>query len=222
MAENARITWDEAENRKYEYGVSQGVLYPMGSDGSYENGEPWNGLTNITDKPEGAEINEMYADGIYYAGITGAEKYGATIEAFTYPDSFAACDGTAQPIPGMIVGQQERKKFGLSWRSEIGNANTDKLGYKIHVAYGLRASVSEKAHDTVNESPEAGTFSWDANGTPVPMPGYKPTAKLEFDSTKLGAKKMAALEDILYGSASGAATLPSPSEILTKLQAVTD
>ena len=103
MAENARITWDEAENRNYEYGVSQGVLYPMGSDGSYENGEPWNGLTNITDKPEGAEINEMYADGIYYAGITGAEKYGATIEAFTYPDSFAACDGTAQPIPVMIT-----------------------------------------------------------------------------------------------------------------------
>ena len=131
------------------------------------------------------------------------------------------CDGSAQPIPGMYVGQQNRKKFGLSWRSEIGNANTDKLGYKIHVAYGLSASPTEKAYDTVNDSPEANPWSWDAEGTPVPMTGYKPTAKLEFDSTKLGAAKMTALENILYGSTTAASRLPTPNEILTALQAVT-
>lgn len=217
-----RITWDEAENRKYEYGVSQGVLFPMKDDGGYEAGEAWNGLTNITDQPEGADINKMYADGILYAGIRGAEEYHNSIEAFTYPDSFAECDGSAQPIPGMYMGQQLRKKFGLSWRSEIGNANTETLGYKIHIAYGMSASPSEKAHDTVNESPEAQTMSWDAEGTPVPVPGYKPTAKLEFDSTKLGAEKMKALEDLLYGTDSKASSLPTPSEILTALKAVTD
>lgn len=273
MPTYAALTWDEAENRKYEYGVSKGVLYPMRDNGSYAAGVAWNGLTNITDKPEGAEISEMYADGIYYAGIAGAEKYGSTIEAFTYPDEFAQCDGSAQPIPGMYMGQQARKKFGMCWRTEIGNANSEILGYKLHVAYGLRASVAEKAHDTVNESPEAQTMSWDAKGTPVPVPGYKPTAKLEFDSTVLGSAKMAALEALLYGSEGSAtyteftgsafvygskyyersgsegsyvytettdltkdasktyytrsstggneATLPSPSEILATLQAVT-
>lgn len=219
---NARITWDEAENRLYEYGVSQGVLYPMKDDGEYDNGVAWNGLTNITDQPEGADLNKMYADGILYAGIRGAEEYHNSIEAYTYPDEFAACDGSAQPIPGMYLGQQARKKFGLSWRTEIGNANTETLGYKIHVAYGMTASPSEKSHDTVNESPEAQTMSWDAEGTPVPVGGYKPTAKLEFDSTKLSAAKMAKLEELLYGSTSAAAKLPSPSEILTALQAVTD
>ena len=134
MPTNARLIWDEAENRKYEYGVSQGVLFPMKDDGAYDAGKAWNGLTNITDQPEGADINKMYADGIYYAGIRGAEEYHASIEAYTYPDEFAECDGSAEPIPGMYIGQQTRKKFGLSWRTEIGNANTDKLGYKIHVA----------------------------------------------------------------------------------------
>lgn len=221
MPTTARITWDEPENRKFEYGVSQGVLYPMGSNGEYEEGKPWNGLTNVTDKPEGGDVTEMYADGIYYAGIAGAEKYNCGIEAYTYPDEFAECDGTAQPLDGMAVGQQPRKKFGLSWRSEIGNANSDSIGYKIHVAYGLRASVAEKAHDTVNDSPEGKTFSWDAKGTPVPMAGYKPTAKLEFDSTKLSTARMTKLEDLLYGSATAAAALPSPATILAELQAVT-
>lgn len=220
MPNNGRITWDEAEKRKYEYGVSQGVLYPMGGNGTYDAGVAWNGLINITDSPEGAEVSEMYADGIYYAGIVGAEKYGISIESYTYPDEFAECDGTVSPIPGMAIGQQSRKTFGLSWRSEIGNADNDRLGYKIHVAYGLRASVSEKSHDTVNDSPEAGTFSWDASGTPVPVTGYKPTAKLEFDSTKLGAGKMKALEDILYGTESTTARLPKPDEILSALNQV--
>ena len=222
MPNNARLTWDEAENRKYEYGVSQGVLFPMKDDGTYDAGKSWNGLTNVTDQPEGADINKMYADGIYYAGIRGAEEYHASIEAYTYPDEFAECDGSAEPLPGMYVGQQARKKFGISWRTEIGNANTDKLGYKIHVAYGLSASPTEKSHDTVNDSPEANPWSWDIEGTPVPMTGYKPTAKLEFDSTKLTVNQMKALEDLLYGSTTAASKLPTPSEILTALQAVTD
>lgn len=223
----ARLTWDEAENRKFEYGVSNGVLYLMADDGTYEDGVAWNGLTNITDKPEGGDLKEFYADSILYGGIAGAEKYGATIEAYTYPDEFMQCDGTAQPIPGMNVGQQPRKRFGLVWRSEIGNANTDNLGYKIHVAYGLRAAVSEKAHETVNDSPEAATFSWDASGTPIPMSGYKPTAKLEFDSTKLGDAKMTVLENLLFGCPTAGsvtgnnATLLSPDQILAKLNAVT-
>lgn len=215
---NGRITWDEAENRRYEYGVSQGVLYPMNDDGEYAAGEAWNGLTNVTDKPEGADVNKMYADGIYYAGIRGAEEYHASIEAYTYPDSFAACDGSAEVLKGMYIGQQPRKKFGLCWRSEIGNANTDTLGYRIHVAYGLSASPTEKAHETVNDSPEASPFSWDAEGTPVNVTGYKSTAKLEFDSTKLSAAQLKALEDLLYGSDSAASKLPMPDEIIAALQ----
>lgn len=218
---NAAITWDEAENRLYEYGVSKGVLFPMEDSGAYAEGKAWNGLINVTDNPEGADITKLWADGIEYAGIRGAEEYHNSIEAYMYPPEFAACDGSATPIEGMYVGQQPRKKFGLCWRTEIGNANTDTLGYKLHVAYALSASPTEKSHDTVNDSPDAQTFSWDAEGTPVPMTNYKPTAKLEFDSTKLGAAKMKALEDILYGSATAASRLPNPNEILTALQAVT-
>jgi hypothetical protein len=221
MPTYAALTWDEAENRKYEYGVSNGVLYPMQDDGSYAQGVAWNGLTNITDKPEGADINKMYADGILYAGIRGVEEYHASIEAYMYPDEFAQCDGSAQPITGMYMGQQPRKKFGLCWRTEIGNANTETLGYKIHVAYGLTASPTEKAHDTVNESPEAGTLSWDCEGTPVPVTGYKATAKLEFDSTKLGDNKMTALKALLYGSTTANASLPDPATIIATLNAVT-
>ena len=221
MPTTAPITWDEAENRLYEYGVSKGVLFPMEDSGAYAEGKAWNGLINVTDNPEGADITKLWADGIEYAGIRGAEVYHNSIEAYMYPPEFAACDGSATPIEGMYVGQQPRKKFGLCWRTEIGNANTDTLGYKLHIAYGLSASPTEKSHDTVNDSPDAQTFSWDAEGTPVPMTGYKPTAKLEFDSTKLSAAKMAALEAILYGSSSAASRLPTPNEILTALQAVT-
>lgn len=222
MATTAPLTWDEAQNRLYEYGVSKGVLFVMKDDGAYDEGKAWNGLINVTDNPEGADVTKLWADGIQYAGIVGAEEYHNSIEAYTYPSEFGVCDGSASPIEGMSVGQQPRKKFGMSWRTEIGNANTETLGYKIHVAYGLTASPTEKSHDTVNDSPDAATFSWDAEGTPVPMTGYKPTAKLEFDSTKLGEKKMKALENLLYGSTSAASKLPTPNEILTALQAVTD
>lgn len=216
------ITWDEAANRIYEYGVSKGVLFVMNDEGTYAEGKAWNGLINVTDSPEGADLNKFWADGIQYAGIRGAEQYKNSVEAYTYPEEFAECDGSAQPIPGMFVGQQDRKKFGMSWRTEIGNANTETLGYKIHIAYGLSASPTEKAHDTVNDNPDAQTFSWDTEGTPVPMTGYKPTAKLEFDSTKLGAKKMKALEDLLYGTSEKVSSLPTPDEILAALKLITE
>lgn len=216
------ITWDEAANRIYEYGVSKGVLFVMNDEGTYAEGKAWNGLINVTDSPEGADLNKFWADGIQYAGIRGVEQYKNSVEAYTYPEEFAECDGSAQPIPGMFVGQQDRKKFGMSWRTEIGNANTETLGYKIHIAYGLSASPTEKAHDTVNDNPDAQTFSWDAEGTPVPMTGYKPTAKLEFDSTKLGAKKMKALEDLLYGTSEKASSLPTPDEILAALKLISE
>lgn len=199
-----RLVWDKTGERLYETGVSRGVLYLPDAQGAYSNGVAWNGLTDVSESPSGAEPTPLYADDIKYLNLISAEEYAATIEAYTYPDEFAACDGSAEPITGMYVGQQNRKKFGLCWRTEIGNANTDKLGYKLHVAYGLSASPTEKAHDTVNDSPEANPWSWDTEGTPVPMSGYKPTAKLEFDSTKLGATKMAALEALLYGTAGSA------------------
>lgn len=213
----ATIIWDEAAKRFYEYGVSKGVFYPSTGDGTYGAGQAWNGLINVTDSPEGADVTKLWADGIQYAGIRGAEEYNGSIEAYTYPDDFAECDGSASPMPGMYIGQQNRKKFAMSWRTEIGNANTDTFGYKIHIAYGLSVSPTEKTHDTVNDSPDAQTFSWDFEGTPVPFTGYKPVAKVEFDSTKLGEEKMKILEDLLYGTVSAEATLKNPDEIFTLL-----
>jgi len=210
------LTWDEPEERKFEYGVSQGVLFLQRDDGRYEAGIPWNGLINISDNPDGADLNKMYADGIYYAGIRSAEEYHADIEAYTYPDEFAECDGSKQPEPGMTVGQQSRRKFALCWRSEIGNANSSSIGYKIHVAYGLSAATTEKPHDTVNDSPEAQTFTWSMDGTPVQINGFKPTAKLEFNSTKLTAARMAVVEDLLFSKSSSG--LPLPNDLLNMLE----
>lgn len=212
----APISWDEAENRQFEYGVSKGILFLMNDDGTYAGGRPWNGLTNITDEPEGADLAKFYADGIFYAGVRGSEQYRASIEAYTYPDEFAQCDGSEQPIPGMYVSQQKRRRFGLCWRTEIGNANTETLGYKIHIAYGLSASPSEKPHDTVNDSLEINPFTWNIEGNAVAVNGYKPTVKLEFDSTKLSPARMRALEDLLYGSAEP--ILVNPDDLLNILE----
>lgn len=212
------ITWDESVNRIFEYGVSKGVHYLLDEKGEYSKAAAWNGLINVTDSPSGAENTKLYADGIEYAALRSAEEYSNSIEAYTYPDQFAECDGSAQPIPGMYITQQTRKKFGMSWRTEIGNADNSEAGYKIHVAYGLTASPTEKSHDTVNDSPDAQTMSWNSEGSPVPVSGYKPTAKLEFDSTKLGAKRMAELEKVLYGSEDSEARLPLPDEIINILK----
>lgn len=211
----APITWDEPEKRLYEYGVSKGLLFLMKKDGTYEHGVSWNGLVNITDSPEGAEVTKIFADGIHYGDIQGTEEYKASIEAYTYPDEFSECDGSAQPTPGMYISQQERRKFGLCWCSEIGNANTSKCGYKLHIAYGLTASPTEKSHDTVNDSPEAQLFNWSMEGTPTPVIGHKPTAKLEFDSTKLSDARMKALEDLIYSD--GGSLFPLPNDILNIL-----
>ena len=210
------MTWDEAENRVYEYGISNGVLYLMNEDGTYTGGLSWNGLTNVTDEPDGAKLNKLFADGVFYAGIRGSEDYHASVEAYTYPDEFSQCDGSVQLTPGMSAGQQSRRKFGMSWRTEIGNANTRHLGYKIHVAYGLTASPTEKSHETVNDSPEASPFSWSVDGSPVPINGHKPTMKLEFDSTKMSKARMKLLEDLLY-SGSGS-QLPLPNDLLNLLE----
>lgn len=216
------LTWDAPADRKYEYGVSKGVLYPIQSDGTYSVGVPWNGLTNVTDSPSGADNTKFYADNIEYAALRSVEEYGCNIEAYTYPDEFAACDGSASPLPGMELRQQTRKKFGLCWRTEIGNAVNDKLGYIIHVAYGLTVSPSEDGHDTVNDNPDISQLSWDAEGTPVNVTGYKPTCKLEFDSTKLSEARMTALEAILYGDGTTQnASLPLPDSLISSLSAIT-
>lgn len=211
------ITWDEAANRVYEYGVSKGVHYLLDNNGAYTQAAAWNGLINVTDSPEGADNNKLWADGIEYASMRAAEEYGASVEAYTYPDQFAECDGSAQPTPGLYVTQQPRKKFGMCWRTEIGNANNNTAGYKLHLAYGLTAAPSERSHDTVNDSPDAATFSWDIEGTPVPVTDYMPTAKIEIDSTKVDATKLETLEGKLYGTASTAAYLPLPDEVRSTL-----
>lgn len=216
------ITWDDAADRKFEYGVKNAVVYIMDDDGEYTQAVAWNGIINITDSPEGADLTKFWADNMEYAGMRAAEEYKASVEAYTYPPEFAACDGSAEPIPGVYMMQQERKKFALCWRTEQGNANTENLGYKIHVAYGLTASPTEKSHDTVNDSPDAATFSWDMDGMPVPVTGYKSTAKLEFDSTKMTAAKMTKLKEILYGTTTAPAELPLPDELFTTLRAVTE
>ncbi|MDY6073114.1 MAG: hypothetical protein SPI49_03345 [Eubacteriales bacterium] len=213
----SKITWDESQNRFFEYGVSKGVHYLLDEQGKYSKGVAWNGLTNISDNPSGADIDKKWADGILYATMRAAEEYASSIEAFTYPDQFALCDGSAQPIDGMYIGQQKRVRFGLCWRTEIGNADDQELGYKLHLAYGLTVSPSQKSHDTVNDSPEMVTFSWDAEGQPVPVTGFKPTAKIEIDSRKFTDKQMKAIEDVLYGTDAKEPTLPLPDEVKTIL-----
>lgn len=210
------LTWDEVGERLYETGVDHGVLYLPDEAGDYSNGVAWNGLTTVTESPSGAEASAQYADNIKYLNLISAEQFGATLEAFTYPEEFAECDGTAVPTDGVMIGQQGRKVFGLCYRTRLGNDvdGTDH-GYKLHLVYGAQAAPSEKAYATINDSPEAIAFSWEISTTPVPVTDYKPTALLTLDSTKVGATVLSDLEDILYGTESVDARLPLPDEVIT-------
>lgn len=215
-----KITWDDAGNRLYETGVKNVVLYPMGSNGAYTKGVAWNGVTAITESPSGAEAEPLYADDIKYLELRSVEEFGASIEAYTYPDEFAACDGSASLIEGVKIGQQPRKAFGLCYRTTVGNdTEGEEHGYKLHIIYGAKAAPSEKAFNTINDSPEAVTFSWEVTTTPVSVTGHKPTSYLELDSTKLTQAQMAAVEKLLYGEDSVEATLPLPDAILATIQA---
>jgi hypothetical protein len=209
------LVWDQVGERLYETGVDHGVLYLSDSSGAYDSGYAWNGLTTVTESPSGADSNPQYADNIKYLNLISAEEFGATIEAFTYPDEFAECDGTALPGPGLTVGQQSRKQFGLCYRTRVGNDvdGTDH-GYKLHLIYGAQAAPSEKAYATINDSPEAIAFSWDITTSPVPVQDLKPTALLTVDSSKVDSDALAELEDILYGSGSVDARLPLPDEVI--------
>ena len=210
----SKLIWDKSGDRFYETGVSKGVLYPF-SGSAYSTGVAWNGLTAVTESPSGAEATPLYADNIKYLNLVSAEEFGATVEAYTYPDEFAACNGEAQLATGVSIGQQPRKTFGMAYQTKIGNDVNAELGYKIHIIYGALAAPSEKAYATVNDSPEAITFSWELTTTPVEVTGFKPTAYVVIDSTKVDAEKLAALEAILYGSDSEEASLPLPDEIVT-------
>lgn len=212
-----KLIWDKIGERLYETGVDQGVLYPQDANGAYPVGVAWNGLISISENPSGAEANPKYADNIKYLNLVAAEEFGATIEAYTYPDEFAVCDGSAEVAVGVRIGQQRRGSFGLSYRTAIGNdLDGADHGYMLHLVYGALAGPSEKAYGTINESPDAITFSWELTTTPAPVTGFKPTASLTVNSTKVDADKLAALEDLLYGTAlpEGAAHLPTPDEVI--------
>jgi hypothetical protein len=210
------LTWDNVGERRYETGVDRGVLYLPDETGDYVEGHAWNGLTTVTESPSGAESNPQYADNVKYLNLVSAEEFGATIEAFTYPDAFGQCDGTAEPEPGIYLGQQGRRSFGLAYRTKVGNDldGTDH-GYKLHLVYGALAAPSEKAFATINDSPEAITFSWEVTTTPTHVEGYKPTALLTVDSTKVSAGALTDLEEILYGTTDDDPRLPLPDEVIT-------
>ena len=216
----SKLVWDKTGERYYETGVKQGVLYPQAAGGAYPKGVAWNGLTAVTESPSGAEATALYADDIKYLNLTSVEEFGATIEAYTYPDEFAACDGSASLADGVSIGQQKRTPFGLCYKTTLGNdVDGNDYGYKLHIIYGAMAAPSEKAYATINDSPEAITFSWEVTTTPVSVNGFKPTASITIDSTKADAAKLAALETVLYGSESEEAKLPLPDEIATMMAA---
>lgn len=210
----AVLTWDGTGERLYETGVDRGVLY-IPTNGVYDTGYAWNGLTAVTESPSGAEATALYADNIKYLNLVSAEEFGATIEAYTYPDAFALVDGTARPSAGVSVGQQARRTFGFSYRTKLGNDTLgNDFGYKLHLVYGALAAPSEKSYATINDSPEAITFSWEVTTTPVPVTGLKPTAIITIDSSKVSAANLQTLEDALYGTAGTNARLPLPDEVL--------
>lgn len=218
----AKIVWDQNGERLYETGVKNGVLYVQEA-GAYPKGVAWNGLTAVTESPSGAEASPLYADDIKYLNPISTEEFGATIEAYTYPDEFAECDGSASLAQGVMIGQQSRKTFGLCYRTTVGNdTDGNDYGYKLHIIYGALAAPSEKAYATINDSPEAITFSWEVTTTPVNVTGAKPTASITIDSTKADPTKLAALEDILYGKngePGNEPRLPLPDEIKTLMTA---
>lgn len=210
-----KLEWDKSGEHFYETGVDHCALYLQNSDGTYPKGVVWNGITSVSESPSGAEATSLYADNIKYLSMTSVEEFGATLEAYTYPDEFAECDGSASPKAGVIIGQQDRKTFGLVYRTRIGNdIDNDKHGYKIHIIYGAKATPSEKSYTTVNDSPEAITMSWTLSTTPVNVTGHKPTASLIIDSTKISKEDLQKIEDKLFGSDTEEATLPLPDEII--------
>lgn len=215
----SKLVWDATGERIYETGVKKGVLYVQ-KNGKYEKGVAWNGLTAVTESPSGAEATALYADDVKYLNLLSNEEFGATIEAYTYPDEFAACDGSASLVEGVMLGQQKRSTFGLSYVTTVGNdTEGNDYGYKIHIIYGALAAPSEKAYATINDSPEAITFSWEVTTTPVSVEGFKPTASITIDSKKVAPELLAALEAKLYGSETEEATLPLPDEIATLVAA---
>ena len=225
----SRIVWDKTGERTYETGIDRGVLYPQTVGGTYPKGVAWNGLTTVTESPSGAEANPQYADNIKYLNLISAEEFGATIEAFTYPDEWAVCDGSAEPTPGLILGQQARKQFGLCYRTVLGNDTEGQdHGYKLHMIYNALAAPSEKGYSSINDSPEAISFSWEITTTPIELANYKPVASITIDSTKVDAAKLAALETILYGKDATTEPvaeaveprLPLPDEIISLLKTV--
>lgn len=210
----SKLVWDPFGKHLYETGVDHGVLYPIQTGGVYSKGVAWNGLTAVTESPSGADVNDIYADNMKYLGLVGAEKFGATVEAYTYPDEFAECDGSVELVKGATIGQQNRKVFGMVYRTVIGNdVDGNEYGYKLHLIYGATAAPSEKAYNTINEDPEAITFSWELSTTPVNVTGHKPTASLTIDSTKADPTKLAELEKILFGDTETEPRLPLPDEI---------
>ena len=216
----SRLTWDNTGERLFETGVKNGVLYPIQAEGKYTKGVAWNGLISVTESPSGAEATALYADDIKYVNLLSNEEFGATIEAYTYPDEFAECDGSGTLAEGVLLGQQKRKVFGLCYRTTIGNdVDGNDHGYKLHLVYGCLAAPSEKAYSTINDNPDAITFSWEVTTTPVNVTGFKPTSQITIDSTKVATEKMTAIEALLYGSEEKEPSLPLPDELAAVLSA---
>ena len=215
----AVIKWDSTGERFFEMGVKKGVLYPIDNEGKYTKGVAWNGLTSVAETPDGAEATDLYADDIKYASFRSAEKFGGTVEAYMFPDEWYECDGSAELAPGVYLGQQTRKKFGMSYVTQIGNdVQGEGLGYKLHLVYCATASPSERTYESINDSPDAITFSWDFETTPVDVEGHKPTSLITINSLKADPTKLKALETILYGSESVEPRLPMPDEVYTLMK----
>ena len=220
----AKLEWDKTGERFVENGVSKGVLYPQSADGTYPKGVAWNGLTAVNESPDGADPNDLYADNIKYGSLRGAETFGYSISAFTFPDEWNACDGSAALADGVYIGQQKRQAFGFCWRTEVSNDTAGETddGYKIHIAYGSTATPSDKNWETINDSPDAQEFEWECDTNPVPVTGHKPTATLVIDSRKVDSAKLTKIENALYGTDDTEAHLPLPDDIIKIMNGTTN